>query len=75
MGGTLPSHPKLSFLGGQQACEPVKLLCGNEVRVLWVSEDPLSACIFLCETKVLKTTYIFTKSCRYRLSLYFLVEM
>ena len=43
MGGDPPSPPKLSFLGGQQASEPVKLhlLCGNGVRLLWKSEDPL----------------------------------
>ena len=43
MGGEPFLHPKSSFLGGQQACEPVKLqlLCGNGVHLLWESEDPL----------------------------------
>ena len=41
MGGTKSS--KSSILGGQQTCEPVKLqlLCGNGVRAVWKSEDPL----------------------------------
>ena len=41
MGGNLTSPPKSSFLGGQQACEPVKLqlICGksNILGVKFVS--------------------------------------
>ena len=41
MGGNPPSPPESSFLGGQQACEPVKWLLSGGVRALWESEDPL----------------------------------
>ena len=55
VGGALPSPPKSSFLGGQQACEPVKLqlLCVNRVRALWVSKDPPRR---KCSPKNCKTT-------------------
>ena len=39
--GDPPSPPKLSFLGGQEAYEPVKWLLSGGVRALWESEDPL----------------------------------
>ena len=52
MGGPSLHPPKSSFLGGQQACEPVKLqlLCGNGVRALWESMDPLCVHKYLCLT-------------------------
>ena len=42
MGGEPPFTPKSSFLGGQQACEPVKLqlLCGTECLHYWKAMTP-----------------------------------
>ena len=44
-GGNLPSPPKSSFLGGQQACESVKLqlLCGFEFGIQARKQGPPSA--------------------------------
>ena len=37
IGGTPLSSPKSSFMGGQQACEPLRWLLSGGVRSLWES--------------------------------------
>ena len=57
-GGPSLQPPKLSFMGGQQACEPVRLqlLCGNGVRELWEREDPL--CVHKFNFEITKYHYM-----------------